>query len=478
MKSLPHLKRLKHDDTKITAAGLDRLRHLDRTAATAVADRPQAPEPRKDPGGVAKPDDVTPARIRAAVAKALPPLQKSLVVYAEKRDCFSCHNQAVPLVALEIARSRGLAIDDDAFQGAVALTLADLESALGHYRKGRGQPGGVTRAAYALWTLEAGGHPADEITAAVTEYLLKADRDRDHWTESSRRPPIEASHFTDHGPGAAGACGIYGAKGRADAVKDRARQARAWLAKSQPADTEDRVFRLWGLKYAAATPDELEAAAKDLLAAQRDDGGWAQTDKLASDAYATGSALVALHQAGGLATDDPAYRRGVAFLLRTQKADGTWFVASRSQPVPALLRERLPLRQGPVHRRGRERLGRRRAGPGPAGESHSGQGPTGVPAGRSWRGDRSGLTPPSFDPGSGARISSPWAPQQRGEGAQRAGEGFFTSPNKSRVTQRRDFEAGGGFGTGLMSLPECPNLARHRYPDPAGVPEPGSARVS
>ncbi len=178
LKSLPHLERLKHDDTKITAAGLDRLRHLDRTAATAVTDRPQAPEPRKDPGGIAKPDDATPDRIRAAMAKALPPLQKGLIVYAEKRDCFSCHNQAVPLVALEIARARGLAIDQEAFEEAMALTLADLESALGQYRKGRGQPGGVTRAAYALWTLEAAGSPADEVTAAVTEYLLKSDADR------------------------------------------------------------------------------------------------------------------------------------------------------------------------------------------------------------------------------------------------------------------------------------------------------------
>ena len=148
LQSLPHLRRLKHDDTKITAAGLDRLRHLDRTAATDVTDRPQAPEPRNDPGGVAKPDDVTPDRIRAAVAKALPPLQKGLNVYAEKRDCFSCHNQAVPLVALEIARGRGFAIDEEAFEGALALTLADLESALGQYRKGRGparrgDPGGL-----------------------------------------------------------------------------------------------------------------------------------------------------------------------------------------------------------------------------------------------------------------------------------------------------------------------------------------------
>jgi len=331
LKSLPHLRRLKHDGTKITAAGLDRLRHLDRTAATAVTDRSQAPEPGKDPGGVAKLDDATPDRIRVAVAKALPPLQKGLIVYAEKRDCFSCHNQAVPLVALEIARARGLAIDEEAFEGAMALTLADLESALGQYRKGRGQPGGVTRAAYALWTLEAAGSPADEVTAAVTEYLLKSDPDRDHWTETSRRPPIEASPFTTTAL-ALRALRYYGTRSRTGAVNDRARRARAWLAASRPVDTEDRVFRLWGLKYADASPAELEAAARDLLAAQRSDGGWAQTDKLASDAYATGSALVALHQAGRLATDDPAYRRAVAFLMRTQKADGTWFVASRSHP--------------------------------------------------------------------------------------------------------------------------------------------------
>jgi squalene cyclase len=279
----------------------------------------------------AEPEAITPQRVRAAVELALAPLQKSLAVYAEKRDCFSCHHQAVSLVALEITRSRGLAIDEEAFHGAIALTLADLEGALDTYRKGRGQPGGVTRAAYALWTLEAGKYPTDEVTAAVAGYLLKADLDRGHWTTSSRRPPIEASSFTSTALALRG-LRYFGTRSQVGMADDRARQARSWLATSRPGDTEDRVFRLWGLKYADATPAEVAAAAKDLLATQREDGGWAQTDELASDAYATGSALVVLHQAGRLASDDPAYRRGVAFLLRTQKPDGTWFVASRSHP--------------------------------------------------------------------------------------------------------------------------------------------------
>src|SRR5262249_24197862 len=161
------------------------------------------------------------------------------VVYSEKRDCFSCHNQAVPLVALEIARTRGLAIDEEAFQGAIALTLADLESALGTYRAGRGQPGGVTRAAYALWTLEAGGPPADEITAAVTGYLVTADLKLDHWTPSSRRPPMEASHFTTTAL-ALRALTYYGVKSQAGIAQDRGRRARTWLLESRPVDTEDR----------------------------------------------------------------------------------------------------------------------------------------------------------------------------------------------------------------------------------------------
>ena len=50
-----------------------------------------------------------------------------------------------------------------------------------------------------------------------------------------------------------------------------------------------------------------------------------------SDAYATGSVLTALRTAG-VAVDDPAYRRGVAFLIRSQLPDGSWYVKSRSKP--------------------------------------------------------------------------------------------------------------------------------------------------
>ena len=50
---------------------------------------------------------------------------------------------------------------------------------------------------------------------------------------------------------------------------------------------------------------------------------------LSSDPYSTGEALYALHQGAGRSTDDPAYQRGLRYLLKAQHADGSWRMESR-----------------------------------------------------------------------------------------------------------------------------------------------------
>jgi N-acyl-D-amino-acid deacylase len=51
---------------------------------------------------------------------------------------------------------------------------------------------------------------------------------------------------------------------------------------------------------------------------------------LASDAYATGQALVALKQAGIVSPGDGRYQRGVKYLIDSQLEDGSWLVKTRS----------------------------------------------------------------------------------------------------------------------------------------------------
>jgi hypothetical protein len=48
-----------------------------------------------------------------------------------------------------------------------------------------------------------------------------------------------------------------------------------------------------------------------------------------STAYATGKSLVALHTAG-LPVSDPAYKRGIKWLLSHQQQDGSWWVQTRA----------------------------------------------------------------------------------------------------------------------------------------------------
>ncbi len=272
-----------------------------------------------------------PEALRVAVQKALPLIIQSTEEYRKSRDCFSCHHQAVPVLALATARDRGFVVAAEAISGPVEQTQADLQEALASYHKGVGQGGGVTRAGYALLTLEVGGKKPDEVTEAVAGYLLKSNEARDHWVGSSNRPPSEASEFTATYL-ALRALAAYGKHEHKDRIAGRVAKALQWLQSACPKDTEDRVFRLLALEQASASREAIRKAADDLLAFRRADGGWSQLDGGTSDAYATGTTLVALHLAGKLATDSPAYRGGMKFLIANQREDGSWFVASRSKP--------------------------------------------------------------------------------------------------------------------------------------------------
>jgi hypothetical protein len=273
----------------------------------------------------------TAQEVRAAVARALPLIQKGSAGHLAQRACFACHHQAVPVLALTTARARGFPVPEEELQKHLRHTASFLDRNRANYLRGRGQGGQVDTAGYALWTLALGGWQPDEATRAVAEYLLLFQGQLDHWRTTSNRPPSEASPFTATYLAVRG-LQTFGTAAQEGRTAGRLRAARGWLARTPARDTEDRVFRLWALGRVGASDREVQAAARELVRAQRAGGGWAQRDGMASDAYATGTALVALHQAAGLATDDPIYLGGVRYLLGAQLADGSWHVHSRSRP--------------------------------------------------------------------------------------------------------------------------------------------------
>jgi squalene cyclase len=150
-----------------------------------------------------------------------------------------------------------------------------------------------------------------------------------HWWAPSHRPPLESSDIAVTA-NALRALQVYGPKAQRAEYEKAIQLAADWLKKAQPRTTEDRAYQLLGLAWAGGKKDALQKAARALLAEQRADGGWGQLSSLASDAYATGQALVALREAGAVVTTDPTYQRGIQFLMSTQLEDGSWYVKSRA----------------------------------------------------------------------------------------------------------------------------------------------------
>ena len=112
----------------------------------------------------------------------------------------------------------------------------------------------------------------------------------------------------------------------------RVRKAGLWLAKADPTGASDENWKLLGLFWSKADSQRIAQAGRQVLDHQLANGGWAQLPGLGADAYATGQSLYALATAGILDTNSAAWKRGIEYLLKTQHADGTWQVKTRSFP--------------------------------------------------------------------------------------------------------------------------------------------------
>jgi N-acyl-D-amino-acid deacylase len=270
-------------------------------------------------------------RIRTAAARTLPSIEAGSKGSAEQRTCFTCHSQALPILALSEAKRHGLAIDEENYQRQLQHTYDHLQRGLEHYREVKGQGGGVLTAGFALWALEAGRWKREETIEAVTHYLVEYQLDRGHWMHRGSRPPSSGSDFTATYVALRG-LQSFGSPSQAKKIADRQAVVARWLFEQSPEDTEDSVFRLKLLSSLEADVALIENAACELIRRQRDDGGWSQDDDMESDAYATATVLDALLRDRKLNVEHISVRHGIAYLLESQLPDGTWRVTSRAKP--------------------------------------------------------------------------------------------------------------------------------------------------
>jgi hypothetical protein len=264
------------------------------------------------------------------VSAALPLLQESERTITQTRNCVSCHQHPLVSMAVGLARKHGLKVDETIAKEERAHILKDMETRVRPLLLGTGID--PTLSVHVLAGLAAESEPPSRVTDALVHFLVLRQRPDGRWQQENYRPPDEASDFQFTALAVRG-LQVYATKGRNREIAERIEKARHWLEKTEPVDSVDGAFRSLGLGWAHAEHAFVRKAVEKLLSEQREDGGWSQVPTLASDAYATGLALYALAEGGGVKVKDAAYQRGVDFLLRTQLADGSWIVATRSFPI-------------------------------------------------------------------------------------------------------------------------------------------------
>lgn len=282
-----------------------------------------------------------PLNINKAVANSLTVLQSGLKSFSEKASCTSCHHQGLGLMALGLAVQRGFSVDKE-LVGTSLKHLGEEGQQNAPYIHQALQDPNVAKmipavdindfsigAGYIFGGLIANQVPANPGLAETALFLAKQQTPEGRWGFGFMREPIQSSSLTTTAL-ALHVLRTYGPQEKLTANFERAKQ---WLLTTSAPNAEDKASRLLGLKWAGGSEAQLEKSRRDLLAAQRPDGGWSQLPTLHSDAYATGLALYALSVGGSLPTSDPAYQRGVQYLLRTQDEDGSWYVNKRTTPA-------------------------------------------------------------------------------------------------------------------------------------------------
>ena len=295
---------------------------LVKSGAKAGPETRFAPHPRRD------------NTIARAVQDSVPLLQRADFNFTKSAGCTSCHNNSLEAMAVGLARTRGIRIDERIASGQVAINIEELQAERDRLHQGSLFPVADNFSdfivGYQLIGLHAQNYKPDLNTDAAAMYLQSRQKPNGQWLypHADTRPPICLDYIGQTAL-AMRALQFYSPRLGQAAYKKSIRLAASWLAKARPRNNEDRVWRLIGLAWAGTNQAATRKVLEEVLATQRPDGGWSDLPSMPSTPYATGRSLVAL-ETGGLAVSEPGYQRGIRFLLDTQQEDGSWYTRSRA----------------------------------------------------------------------------------------------------------------------------------------------------
>jgi Squalene-hopene cyclase C-terminal domain/Prenyltransferase and squalene oxidase repeat len=276
---------------------------------------------------------VAPEKVRESVEKGVAFLEKDGVAWTEKKKCASCHHIPMMIWSQQEARRRGIKINENALEKA---TNFALQAQYTNPQNGKPLQEVSTPSpelVHLALALAAAPAPTDAVArklAEVKAYLLKKQEANGSWMITRADKIVAPIEDTDDVMTMLAVLALSSRDAGAEplAVAQSRDKALAWLKDSAPGDNLHALALRIVIQQRFGKADQVPHLAKQLLSEQRADGGWGQVKERSSDATATGQALYAL-AAAGIDTKHDAVQRGLAFLVRTQRDDGSWLVSSR-----------------------------------------------------------------------------------------------------------------------------------------------------
>jgi hypothetical protein len=252
----------------------------------------------------------------------------------------------MPLWALAEAQRQGYAIDKQFVADTTESLLGSRDKLMASKifanpadppdprPQGRGLNMGLPFLAVAARSLPALTEGQKQSLKLIAEEIVRKQRPdgSGEFFATLRRPPVNESQTTDAAWIILALQGATG-PGAPQAQRLALTKAIAWLDAAKPSDLhQDKILKVLLGVRSGKPRQALRTVIDELLALQRADGGWSQTEpESKSDAFATGQTLYVL-SLGGLTAERPEIRRGIDFLVATQKPDGSWPMISRSSP--------------------------------------------------------------------------------------------------------------------------------------------------
>ena len=275
---------------------------------------------------------------KLSLAQAAHFLDSASLDWQQSWQCFTCHTNISYLIARP-----SLAIAGPA-QGEVRKYAEELVTLRWSEVGARFDAEVVAIAAALALNDSATNKKLHPLTRLALDRMWTGQREAGdwRWPTGCRWPPMESD---DHYGVTLAAIGVGAAPDNyaaTPAAQAGLKKIRDYLHKHPPQNLHHKGMLLWASTYVEdlTTPAERKAFAAEILAAERPGGGWAFSnlypwqrsddkpqDLETSDGYGTGFAIFVLRRSG-VAADEPAIARGVAWLKSHQRASGRWFTRS------------------------------------------------------------------------------------------------------------------------------------------------------